>query len=328
MTSALQLEILDLRHFSARQLRPLLEEESLQWSTRLRWDYRGSADLLLQYLDSHVLPGYVALEQGNICGYIFCVHEGNKAVIGDVYASAQLCMTQSPTEVENRLLVHLLETLQHTPGVDRIESQLLLHPSSLHDALFRQTGFQIHPRLFMECPLQPGHAFTRAPEPLVPSTLQLRKWASTDFQPAGELITLAYRGHLDSRINNQYRSVSGSLRFLHNIVRFPGCGHFDPDASWVLADKRTGVLEGLLLCSRVRGDVGHITQICVSLDHRHLGLGKLLLQRCATTLHDRGFDALTLTVTEGNANAVALYERFGFQTRHRFDAMVWDPREM
>ncbi|MHB1023255.1 MAG: GNAT family N-acetyltransferase [Acidobacteriaceae bacterium] len=328
MIPALQLEILDLRHFSARQLRPLLEEESQQWSTRLRWDYRGSADLLLQYLDSHVLPGYVALDQGHICGYIFCVHEGPKAIIGDVYASTRLCVSQSPVEVESRLLVHLLETLQHTPGVDRIESQQLLHPSSLHKALFTQAGFRIYPRLFMECLLQSGQAFLATPEPAVPSTLQLRKWASTDFQSAGELITLAYRGHLDSRINNQYRSVAGSLRFLHNIVRFPGCGHFDPDASWVLAEKRTGSLEGLLLCSRVRGDVGHITQICVAPEQRGFGLGKLLLQRCGVTLHQRGFDALTLTVTEGNANAVSLYERCGFQTRHRFDAMVWDPREM
>ena len=56
MSSALQFELLDLRHFSAGSLRPLLDEESRVWSERLHWDYRGSADLLLQYLDSRVLP--------------------------------------------------------------------------------------------------------------------------------------------------------------------------------------------------------------------------------------------------------------------------------
>lgn len=55
MTPALQLEIFDLRHFSAGSLRPLLDAESLVWSERLHWDYRSSADLLLQYLDSRVL---------------------------------------------------------------------------------------------------------------------------------------------------------------------------------------------------------------------------------------------------------------------------------
>jgi ribosomal protein S18 acetylase RimI-like enzyme len=328
MTPTVQFEILDLRHFSARQLRPLIEEESQQWSTQMRWDYRGSANLLLQYMDSHVLPGYAAMDQGKICGYVFCVHEGSKAVIGDVFASAPLCVSQAPAEVEGRLLTHMLETLQHTPGVDRIESQLLLHPSHLHAELFLEAGFRVYRRLFLECDLQSGAVFIQVPEPPVPQHLHLRKWQSTDFQSAGELITLAYRGHLDSRINNQYRSVSGSLRFLHNIVRFPGCGQFDPDSSWVLADKRTGALEGLLLCSRVRGDVGHITQICVTPGSRKLGLGRLLLQRCAVTLQARGFSVLSLTVTEDNSNAVQLYEHVGFSASHSFDAMVWDPQEM
>ena len=86
MTPALQLEILDLRHFSAASLRPLLEAEARLWSERLEWDYRASADLLLQYLDSRVLPGYVAVENGRIAGYLFCVYEERKAVIGDVFA--------------------------------------------------------------------------------------------------------------------------------------------------------------------------------------------------------------------------------------------------
>src|SRR5690348_7391165 len=86
MTSALQLEILDLRHFSASSLRPLLEAEARVWSQRLEWDYRPSANLLLQYLDSRILPGYVAVENGRIAGYVFCVYEDHKAVVGDVFA--------------------------------------------------------------------------------------------------------------------------------------------------------------------------------------------------------------------------------------------------
>ena len=48
-----------------------------------------------------------------------------------------------------------------------------------------------------------------------------------DYQPAAAVIAAAYRGHIDSDINDQYRSLNGSLRFLNNIVRFPGCGVFD-----------------------------------------------------------------------------------------------------
>ena len=50
MTPALNLEILDLRHFSAGNLKPVLEAESTVWSERLRWDFHASANLLLQYL--------------------------------------------------------------------------------------------------------------------------------------------------------------------------------------------------------------------------------------------------------------------------------------
>ncbi len=64
MTSALQLDFLDLRHFSGQQLRPLLDEESALWSSRLRWDYRNSASLVLQYVESHLLTGYVARRPG------------------------------------------------------------------------------------------------------------------------------------------------------------------------------------------------------------------------------------------------------------------------
>ena len=56
------------------------------------------------------------------------------------------------------------------------------------------------------------------------------------LQAAGELVHAAYKNHLDSQINDQYRSLHGSLRFLHNIVRFPGCGIFDVGGSLVLRD--------------------------------------------------------------------------------------------
>ena len=55
--------------------------------------------------------------------------------------------------------------------------------------------------------------------------IEIRRWTEQDYQPAAALITTAYRGHVDSEINDQYRTLSGSLRFLNNIVRFPGMRH-------------------------------------------------------------------------------------------------------
>jgi ribosomal protein S18 acetylase RimI-like enzyme len=325
MTPAVQLEILDLRHFSAGNLKPVLEAESRVWSSRLRWDFRASAKLLLQYLDSRILPGYVALENGRICGYVFCVYEGNKAVVGDVFAIPSATNPDSGPGVERTLLEHLVELLQHSPGVERIESQLLLHPHGLHAEILAHAGFRIYERLFMELELESAE-FAEDPPIRNPENLELRAWKDSDFAAAGRLIAEAYQGHLDSLINDQYRSVSGSLRFLHNIVRFPGCGFFDAEASRVLVDRRRNELAALLLCSRVRDEVAHVTQICVASQYRRRGLGALILSDCARELKNRRFQALTLTVTRENADAVALYHRRGFTTRHTFDAMVWDRR--
>jgi ribosomal protein S18 acetylase RimI-like enzyme len=263
-----------------------------------------------------VLPGYVAVENGRICGYVFCVYEDHKAIIGDVFALS------GAADVESRLLDHLIELLQHSPGIDRVECQLLLHPHGVHAEIFRRTGFKLFRRLFMELDLSQFEP--SLPSQALPEGLAIRGWRENDFHPAGYLVADAYNGHLDSFINDQYRSVAGSLRFLHNIVRFPGCGLFDSTASQTLTWATDGSMAGVLLCSRVRDDTGHVTQVCVAKNHRKQGLGLRLIEECAKNLRERGFRGLTLTVTEENANAVELYRRIGFVERHSFDAMVWD----
>jgi ribosomal protein S18 acetylase RimI-like enzyme len=72
--------------------------------------------------------------------------------------------------------------------------------------------------------------------------------------------------------------------------------------------------------------VAHITQLCLAPAYRGRGLGLVLLQQSAESLRRAGFEVITLTVTEANAPALHLYERFGFRPRHRFDAMVLDTR--
>src|ERR1700678_578042 len=323
MTVATQLEILDLRHFSARQLRPLLETESRIWHQRLRWNYQSSTELLLQYLDSRILPGFVALDRGRICGFTFCVYEGEKAVVVDAFPigiePAQML------QITQLLLHQLLQLLLHSPGIQRVESQLLLYNAGSIDEAFLATGFKMYPRLFMEYDLPSAKISTRtSPKSPLPPNIELLSWSPDHYQAAAELIHESYIGHIDARINDQYCSLHGSLRFLHNIVRFPGCGVFDPHASWMLRDKNTGALVGMLLCSRVAEDVAHITQLCVATPYRGKHLGLTLLEHCIHHLTRTGFAAITLTVTEANHQAVKLYQDLGFFIRHRFDAMVLD----
>jgi ribosomal protein S18 acetylase RimI-like enzyme len=311
-------DVLDLRHFAASSLRDLLTEETELWQKRLRWDYSASAQLLLDYLDSRILPGFVATEDGRPTGYVFCVYEQHKAVIGDVFATGHA--RERANRIESRLLEHTLELLQSTPGTGRVETQLLLHPKGQFRDVFTRNGFDSHARVFMERQLRREAPSTTVP---VPASLRLRPWRESDFAAAGRLIAVAYQGHLDSVINDQYRTTAGSLRFLHNIVRFPGCGQFDPATSLVLAHRDSEELAGIVLCSRVNIDTGHVTQLCVEPALRHTGLGRLLLMQCMRELSALGLNYISLTVTEGNQEALALYRRMGFKSRHSFDAMVW-----
>ncbi|MGA8669313.1 MAG: N-acetyltransferase [Terracidiphilus sp.] len=333
MAANVSFEILDLRHFGAPVLRPVLEAESDVWMERLHWDYRSSSKLLMQYIDSHMLPGYAALESGQVTGYAFCVYEESKAVIGDVFAMPGLSPELPPPsdgaqgpahEIEETLLKHLLETLLNSPQVDRIESQLLIHPAGSHAALFRKEGFDVFHRLFMVQQL--AGRWTRPGTALSPS-LDLRPWREDDLNAAARLISAAYRSHPDSLINDQYHSVHGSLRFLHNIVRYAGCGTFSPAASHVVVDRGSRELVALVLGSRVSPQSGHITQLCVHPDYRRQGLARMLLSLAATQFIRQGVSEVSLTVTEANHEAIELYKSEGYENRHTFDAAVWEREE-
>lgn len=311
------MEILDLRHFSSVDMRPLLDDESRVWGSLLSWDYSGSAEMILRYVDAKILPGYAAIDRGRIFGYSFFVYEGSKGVVGDLFV-ANGGRLANPREVELKLLTHVIETLQQSPGIHRVEAQLLAHEAGSVARPFLDQGFQRHPRLFMTLGLG-----SPVPIPAQHPDVEIRRWTEADYQPAAAVITAAYRGHVDAQINDQYHTLTGSLRFLNNIVRFPGCGLFDIESSFAAVDRKAKNLIGLILCSRVRGDVGHVTQVCVLPEYRSHGIGESLLAATVGSLRKRGFSMLSLTVTEANSRAVELYRRLNFESKRVFDAFVW-----
>ena len=315
------MEILDLRHFTSAELRGLLERESQLWARTLSWDYRPSADMILRYLDAKILPGYAAVDAGAIHGYAFFVYEGAKGVIGDLYVD-DVFGPERQRATEQKLLTHVIETLQNSPGIHRIEAQLLVHEAGAVSQPFTREGFSKHNRLFMSLPLAGPQAPEIAAREL--KGIELRRWSEDDFQAAAAVITAAYRSHVDSEINDQYRTIAGSLRFLNNIVRFPGCGMFDADASLIAVERGSRNIIGVILCSRVKDDVGHVTQVCVLPEHRGRGIGEALIAASAAELRRRRFSALSLTVTQDNTRAVELYKRLGFGVKRVFDAFVWE----
>ncbi len=313
-------EILDLRHFASVDLRPLLDEEVETWGALLSWDYRSSAEMILRYLDAKILPGYAAVERGSIVGYAFFVYEGGKGVVGDLFVSPRRVDAR---QIEAQMAEQVIETLQRSPGIHRVEAQLLTHTTGELGIVFSSAGFQRYRRLFLALQLRASEPRRAQGVPLPPEIV-IRPWIDQDYQPAAGTITAAYRAHIDSEINDQYRTHAGSIRFLNNIVRFPGCGVFDAESSFAALHRPTNNMVGLILCSRVRQEVGHVTQVCLLPEYRRHGIGENLLACTSNALRRRNCSLLSLTVTEMNKGAVDLYRRLGFVEMSAFDAFVWE----
>ena len=177
------------------------------------------------------------------------------------------------------------------------------------------------PRLFMAVGDLPARDFSdRRPTPGV----AYAPWDEDDIEPAAALIAEAYAGHIDATINDQYRSQEGARRFLVNTTDHTGCGVFLRRAS---VTARRGVfraLAGVCLASRVDADAGHITQICVAPGERGRGVGREMLRRTLDVLAGQAIELASLTVTETNTGAIALYRGLGFETWRRFHAFVWE----
>jgi ribosomal protein S18 acetylase RimI-like enzyme len=269
------------------------------------------------------LPGYAAVSAEQVIGYVFCVYEETKAVIGDAFAMSGQPdgpVAGSAHAVEETLLKHLLELLLNSPQVDRVESQLLVHPSGSHGAIFRHAGFEVYRRLFM---VQPLEGLWSSPRVDLPGELELRPWRDEDLAPAARLISEAYRDHPDSLINDQYRSVHGSMRFLNNIVRYAGCGTFSAPVSHVVVHRSSREFVAIVLGSRVSPESGHITQVCVHPQYRRQGLARMLLSVASFGFMRQGATEISLTVTEVNSQAIDLYLAEGYTCAHSFDAAVW-----
>jgi ribosomal protein S18 acetylase RimI-like enzyme len=309
-------EIVELRRLNARDLEPLLQEETAAWWDTLEWDFEKSADLVRRFVDLRALNGYALLEDGAVSGYVYYVLEDAKGLMGDLYVMRE----QRTIERENLLLASALHSIVAQPHVTRIESQLMMLEFSTSRTVPGATHLISFDRNFMRIDLRRAVL----PEGRLRRAVSIDRWTDQQEDATAHLIAAAYQGHVDSRINDQYRTAGGARRFLHNIVQYPGCGTFFRPASYAAFEPTRGLLCGISLSSLVSQDCGHITQICVSPGVKGSGAGYALLRQSLMALRDVGCRAATLTVTAANAGAVALYERVGFRTIRRFSAYVWE----
>ena len=265
-------------------------------------------------MEARALAGCVAFEGGTAAGYSFYVLEEQKGLIGGLYVSCKFAQEA----LGRRLLEEMLFAMRAIPHLMRIEAQLMPFSGPV-DAPLLDHGFHLYTRQFMLLDLH------KMPDSKAGASggLRLARWNDRYFDPCAKLIYLAYANHVDGEINDQYRSRSGALKFLKNIILLPGCGQFVPGASFVLHEPGSDELVAAVLTSEVSSGVGHTTQICVLPGFQGHGIGRMLMQTSAEALRSMKFRELTLTVTSDNRTAVQLYEKLGFQTIKSFTAGVW-----
>ncbi len=317
MAAVLQpgLDLCDLRRLHASDFDPLLEEEIRFWRDTLDWEFERSADLVRKFIDVQALSGVALIAPSGVVGYAYSVLEEHKGIIGDLYVRHAYRSPQN----EFRLLSQVLEELIATPFVRRVESQLILF-GTRERIMPRTHQLQTFDRDFLEIELDTLDRFPPAELPGV----SIEPWAQHHQDAAAHLIASAYSGHVDSLINDQYRSVAGARRFLFNIVQYPGCGNFLQAASLAAFERETGWMAGLCLTSIVSPDVGHITQVCLARDVRGRKLGYELMRQSLGLLRKNGCRRVSLTVTTANRSAMHLYLRLGFRSLRRFPAFVWE----
>lgn len=308
------MQIVELRQVHSAMLEAIFEEEAAHWREELYWDYRPSIELIRKFIDSHALGGHLALVDGKPAGYGYFVLEEHKGLIGGLFVSSRF--DQGPTT--QRLLTEMFTSLRATPRLQRIEAQLMPFGAQL-DPTFFSKYFRLHERKFMLLPLAEARLSGRA----LSQGLRMEPWSDRSLESAARLIMLAYADHVDGEINDQYRSEAGGMKFLRNIVLLPGCGQFQPDASFLVRPATGDRPVGMILTSAVSAGVGHTTQVCVMPGYQGHGIGRQMMEHSIEVLRRRGFKSLSLTVTSINKHAVQLYEHLGFRTIKTFAAGVW-----
>jgi len=314
--------LVDLRQLRSEDLNVLLDEEVATWRQLLDWDFGKSADLVRRFVDMQALSGFALVDDGEAVGYAYYVLEEHKGLIGDLFVRDVF------RSVENQkwLLQSVLRSLTATPQIDRIESQLMMWhaagglPMPRHLSSFERNFMMLE---MSRAALEPAPGRGRPSAPMA-SRVYVNKWSDQYQEAAAQLIAAAYLGHVDSLINDQYRSVAGARRFLFNIVQYPGCGMFFKPASVAAFDRLTGRICGICLASMVMPYCGHITQICVAPGVRGTGVGYEMLRQSLTLLRAAGCRKTSLTVTASNREAIKLYEDIGFVTTRKFSAYVWE----
>jgi ribosomal protein S18 acetylase RimI-like enzyme len=311
-----ELRIIPLAEAEFPAIEALFNQQCAEWLELFRWDYSRPTRMILDVVRQGELTGFVATEGGAAIGFTFYVIEDNRCSIGDIYVSKPW----RGLGVDRHLAQAILEKLKLTPRLRRIESQFVGIGNAGATELFLARNFTRLDRHYMLARLFEASC-GEGPEL---SNISLRGWREGDFACAARIIYRSYRGEHDSRINSQYQTEEGCAELLTILTEHVWCGDFLPSVSRVAIDRATGKRVGVLIASRIAKGAGHIGQISILPAYQGKGLGRRMIGQAIGELERRGYETISLAVTDANASAYHLYSSCGFRTIHQFPVFYSD----
>lgn len=299
-----------LTELGARELKPLLAEESEHWGGELLWDYADVSTAVASGLDRRSLTGRVLCDGEQPVAYCYYILDGGRAIVGSVFSTDAF----RGQGIEERLLDAVIAEAQARPGNDRVECQTLFSTAPGADGRFACAGFASRSRHYLvrglEEPLEvPAHG------------LVLRPVRREDLGVAARIIHRSHEGSLDAALNMTYATPGLCRGFVETLVLRAGCGRFDPDASFVA--EGPGGAVGVLLASRLSRANGHVCQVSVLPEAQGEGIGTVLMSSALESFRRQGLTTASLSVTVDNRQAYRLYMRLGFRLRKPFGAHAW-----
>ncbi|HUG52006.1 MAG TPA: GNAT family N-acetyltransferase [Vicinamibacteria bacterium] len=299
-----------LAEIGARELRPLLDEESEHWAQELLWDYSDVSQAVASGLDRRALNGVVLQDGLRSVAYCYYMLDAGRAIVGSLFAAAGY----RGQGMEESLLESVLVDAQAHPGNDRVECQTLFSTASEADFRFARAGFMSRVRHYLVRPLDlaisvPGHRWT------------LRPLRREDLASAAHVIHASHRGSLDAALNLTYATPGYCRGFVETLVLRAGCGRFDPDASFIA--EGPGGPVGVILSSHLSRANGHVCQVSVAPEAQGHRLGEVLMASALAAFRREGLATASLSVTFENRRAYSLYLRLGFRLRKEFAAHAW-----
>jgi ribosomal protein S18 acetylase RimI-like enzyme len=313
--SARRWTLRDWRDADGTLVRACYDAERHHWARELAWETSWTWSTVEQARVTWGLPGLLAFdESGRLQGWSFYTVTGTTLNIGGLVASC--------AGAGDALLDAMLDAAAQRT-IDLASCFILDRAPGLPQALAAR-GFEVESFLYLARPLSPfrsleQNAGERRDGETLADVHPIAASADVDLAELASLLQASYTPQA-GRHFAPHGTREEWARYVTGLVRYRGCGVFDPDATCYARDDAG--LQGMALITSLGSSTAHLAQMAVRPDARGRRLAASLLRDASARAAAAGRTVLTLLVSERNAPARRLYESSGFTKCGRFVAGI------